>query len=72
MNMKIDARVRDEIYPMTVISDLNDRVITVSSPYPAMMHMILAQEEMLTELQKEVDTKDNFSSTIAKAINMHL
>lgn len=51
--------------------DLNYRTVTVSSPNPGLMHLILSHEYILQKLEQKIDSKDNFSNLIANAIRPH-
>jgi len=51
---------------------MSNREVIISSPSPALMPLVLSNEALLHRLEKEIDSKDNFSATIAKALKGHM
>ena len=51
---------------------MSNREVIISSPSPALMPLVLSNEALLHRLEKEIDSKDNFSATIAKALKGHV
>ena len=57
---------------LSQLLDLHYRDVTISSPNPGLAFMLMANEAQLTRLENEIDSKDNFSEVIARAIGQHV